>query len=893
MTPTRWQQVQDLFYAAEEIEPSARAVFLAAECAGDSELQLEVEKLLEAATADADPIAEPLRAVAGDLAATREPGPGDRIGPYEIVRTLGAGGMGAVYLARRTGGDFRQQVAIKVIRFGLDQREIHLRFRAERQILANLVHPNIARLLDGGVTPSGQPYLVMEYVDGAPLLDHCRTLALEQKLELFRQICNGVQCAHQNLVVHRDLKPANILVSKDGTPKLLDFGIAKLLDPTVTGETVAVTTHTERLMTPEYASPEQVRGEPITTATDVYSLGVLLYELLTGQRPFQFKSRTPLELERVICETEPARPSTVHRAVDSEPGAQAPLLGSDLDNIVLKAMQKDPARRYGSAFEFAEDLRRYLEGYPVQARRDSWRYRGWKFVRRNRWPVALAATVAVLIIGFGIGMGLLARKARLEAARAEQVSEFLVGLFQEAEPERAQGRTVTALEVLDKGVERVKGLDHQPQLQAELFKTFGLAYEQLGAYGKSRRLLERGLELRRKLNGPGTAEEADMLKNAAELARRERNLDTAESMARESIAIRKRVLGERHHLTADSINTLALVKQAKGDLKEAESLFLEVLAMRDILGPREHLETALLSNLGGLFFEMGEYDKAAKYLRECIDIRRKTLGPLHPRLAIPLAKLANVLRTQGDFAGAGAAEREALAVRQKSLGPNHPEVAQSHAGLAEILREQGQFDEAERQLLEARSILAKSGAKSPANDPELHLALLYEDRGDLARAEAVLRERLLGAPADYGESSLPLARLRLALGRVLLARAPSGEAEDLINQAAERMLPRTKAGTPARAEVEETVAQLRWAQKRTSEARQSYRDTIESLRHGVPLNRRALAPPLAALGQLTCSQGGTALIREAVEIYRETLPADNWRLKAAESSLAACIGSSR
>ena len=375
-----------------------------------------------------------------------------RLGPYRLIREIGHGGMGTVYLGVRADDAFQKRVAIKVLKRGMDTDSIVRRFRHERQILASLEHPFIASLLDGGSTPDGRPYFAMEYVEGQPIVDYCDTHRLDTaaRLELFRHVCSAVQYAHQNLIIHRDIKPANVLVIAEGTPKLLDFGIAKLLNPELAGQTLAPTAPGLQLMTPEYASPEQVRGDAVSTATDVYSLGVLLYELLAGRLPYRLTSRAPADIVRIVCESEPMRPSTAITSIDPEPPGEAATrsephhaskstaawkptrrltvdadrlrrqLAGDLDNIILKALSKEPRRRYASVDQFSEDVRRHLAGLPVIARKDTWGYRTTKFVRRNRAAVVtLAATFAVLVAGI-IGTTWQARVARVERARAEQ-----------------------------------------------------------------------------------------------------------------------------------------------------------------------------------------------------------------------------------------------------------------------------------------------------------------------------------------------------------------------------------------------------------------------------------------------------------------------------------------
>ena len=442
MKPERWARIKPIFYEAAEQPADERAAFIRSRCGDDESLASEIESLLGAH----DQAGSFIEGLPDESTVTLDLQPPDtiigrRIGAYEVIREIGRGGMGAVYLASRADEQFRKLVAIKLIKTGFDHESIIRRFRNERQILASLDHPNIARLLDGGVTTDGLPYFVMEHIEGQSIRDYCdsRRLNTLERLRLFRSVCSAVHYAHQNLIVHRDIKPGNILVTPDGTPKLLDFGIAKLLGPSANlGE---MTLATARVMTPEYASPEQARGEPITTSSDVYSLGVLLYELLTGHRPYHIASTSPLEIIQAICEREPEKPSTavgrtettstaegettvtpeaVSKARNSQPEKLRRQLEGDLDNIVLKAMRKEPQRRYASVEQFSEDIRRYLEGLPVIARKDTFSYRAGKFIRRNKLGVTAAAIILVLLASGVAGIARQTIVANRQRARAEK-----------------------------------------------------------------------------------------------------------------------------------------------------------------------------------------------------------------------------------------------------------------------------------------------------------------------------------------------------------------------------------------------------------------------------------------------------------------------------------------
>ncbi len=425
-----WKRLEDLFHAALSLDPRERPDFLERQCGADTGLRIEIESLLEFSGKTMESLKRPVETVAQSLAWTET---GKAIGPYRLTHLLGDGGMGQVYLAERSDELYEQQVAIKLMHSGVGRTPtMVLRFSAERQILANLNHPNIARLLDAGITAEGAPYLVMEYIAGLHMDGFCRRNDLDTAaiLKLFLAVCSAVEFAHKNLVIHRDIKPANIIVDVTGTPKLLDFGIAKLLD-TEGGD--VLTRVTERMMTPEYASPEQVRGDQVTTSTDAYALGVLLYELLTGERPFRLDHKSPLEVVQVICDQQPQTPSSV---VSMQPGSSEPRLAGrlnrDLDNIVLMAMRKEPARRYASVSAMAADVRAYLSGYPVQARTDRWSYRSQKFIGRHKASVTAVFLIVLALIGFSIGMGVLARRANRARLTAERETQFLNTIFQAA-----------------------------------------------------------------------------------------------------------------------------------------------------------------------------------------------------------------------------------------------------------------------------------------------------------------------------------------------------------------------------------------------------------------------------------------------------------------------------
>ena len=507
MTPERWQQVKGVLQQVLELPPPHRAAFLNQACDGDEPLRLEVESLLMNEEAGAEGFLEtPLWTSAVFEAALSDSWVGRRIGAYEIVDLIGEGGMGSVYRGVRADQQYEKQVAIKVVRQGLGTAFALAQFRAERQILANLDHPHIARLLDGGTTDTGLPYLVMELVEGEPIDQYCnsRKLSIDDRLRLFLRVCSGVQYAHQHLVIHRDLKPGNIFVTADGTPKLLDFGIAKILDPGTPGA-AEPTLNMMRMLTPEYASPEQVRGEVVTTASDVYSLGVVLFRLLTGQHPFRSQAQSPDEILRATRDTEPPRPSTAARweqaartpgtgqegrtfqaANEDSPEKLSQRLRGDLDNIVLMALRKDTQRRYASAEHFAEDIRRHLGSLPVRARADTFRYRASKFIVRHKKGVLVAAGMAAILVALMVGIVWEAHVAQAQRIKAERhfqdVREMANSLIFDVHDsiQDLPGATSARKLIVDKALRYLDGLSQEAQGDASLQRELAEAYKRIG-----------------------------------------------------------------------------------------------------------------------------------------------------------------------------------------------------------------------------------------------------------------------------------------------------------------------------------------------------------------------------------------------------------------------------
>ncbi|MDA8019789.1 MAG: serine/threonine-protein kinase [Thermoanaerobaculia bacterium] len=717
-------QLEELFHQLVDLDEARRIEILAPWRRSDPELVSEVERLLDRADRRRDLSAlHPLLTSIDDAT-------GLRVGAYRLTELIGEGGMGEVYRAERDDGQYSQTVAVKLIRAGLATTELRRRFRSERQILARLEHPNIARLADGGMTTEGSPYLVMEYVEGQPITEFCdsRRVGVARRIGLFLTVCRAVAHAHRNLVVHRDLKPSNILVSADGEVKLLDFGIAKLLS--LEGDEQPGTERTlVPMLTPGYASPEQVRGEPATIATDVYSLGLLLYELLSGRRAQDPQDLSRAALEHAICEEEPVRLSdalAVGRTEEVETrvssrGASSlrrlrKQLAGDLDVIVATALRKEPNRRYASARSLAEDLERHVTGQPVTARPDTWSYRVGKFLGRHRLGVAASAAVgAALVVGLllaliGLDRARTAEQRALdEAAASDEIVEYLVQLFQANDPGETLGETVTARDLLERGATRIDDrLSDRPAVQARLLHAMGRAYRSLGLYPPAIELEERRLGLVSAHFGPGSVETARALVALSSLARKTADYDRALDLSNRAIEILEKAAGvssaQIQGDLAEALGSLAIARSERGQLAEAGLLFERALEIREhTAGPPSGLRTAL-NNLATLRWYQGEARKARELYLRALSVAEDEFSGDHPEIANLLNNLALVYRREGDTDGSIAAHERALEMRTRILDADHPDIAESLNNLGDLLRQHDQLERGRKMLERALEI---------------------------------------------------------------------------------------------------------------------------------------------------------------------------------------------
>ena len=627
-----WNEIQRFFHELSDLPPDQQRWRLAQRYGDRPAFRRKIRALLDG---DAQPSPFMERAVLRVDAGTgyengedpREPMTGQAFGPYRVVEQIASGGMGSIYLAERADDEFAQQVAIKIVRCGVDSPRLRERFLLERQTLAQLNHPNIARLLDGGTTPDGVPYLVMEYIDGVPIVEYCdrHCMAVAERLELFRTVCLAVHSAHRNLVVHRDLKPDNILVTPDGDPKLVDFGIAKIIDP---DEATCEVTNT-RLLTPEFASPEQIRGEPVNTASDVYSLGVILYDLLTGSRPYDLGRCTPGEIEHLVCHQQPRKPSTAVRADDtsrrSTPRQLRRKLRGDLDTIVMKALRKEPERRYASAAEFAQDIRRYRDGLPIAARRDTVWYRARKFAGRNTVGVAAAALLA---ISGASSMVVIAWEARQLAVQRDAVQQFRDALGND-HPTLAstlnsygvllhlRGSDDAAVESLREAIDiyrRQSGGAH-PTLATSLTH-LGSVLRATGDLQGARQVLVEALDIRRATLPEGHHQIARTLVAFGRLLLDLDELDTAEKALRDGLEMYRKALPDDHWVTASAEIGLAACLRAMERPDEAEPLLLHGYEVfKRVRGEQDGKTLQTAAELVELYESMGRDADADTYRR--------------------------------------------------------------------------------------------------------------------------------------------------------------------------------------------------------------------------------------------------------------------------------------
>ncbi len=807
--------IHNVAFRARDMQPDERQAFVKLQCHDDvTQISLVYERLKTIVRESATDTDVASSVESADTEWQPSTLIGTRLGVYELTKLLGTGGMGAVFLAQRIDAEFQQQVAIKLVRNTLLSIDIAGRLRTERQILASLQHPNIATLLDGGTAADGTPYLVMEYIDGLPIDIYCdrEKLTIEQRLRIFLKICSAVQCAHQNLVVHRDLKPTNILVNHEGQPKLLDFGIAKLLDTPLQQRHANLTHHDMRMLTPAHASPEQILGDAITTSSDIYVLGVLLYELLCGCRPFVFPRQYRLiDLEQIICSSKPLSPGIMVNRVDRESSGfmldiarcrsvsiarLKRVLKGDLDNIVMMAMRREPMRRYASVEQLSNDIKNWLDELPVIATRDSWNYRTSKFIRRYAWAIGGLSVTFVAFIIFTIVLitqsyNTARQRDELERERnrAEQVSSFLLDLFRYSDPTRSRGNELKARDLLDAGAKRIDtALDSQPLLRATMLDTIGQVYGNMGLDNDAVSALEKSLKTRVETSGENNLEVAEVLVHLAEVRLFQGEDADAVNMLERALKIQQHLLGANAIEQANTLRLLGRVVMDQGDFAAAEQHLLHALSLYDSHGQFGTLDKALtLSTLGELRANQYRDAEGEALMRAALADMLPVLGPDHPQIMEIKINLADALESQGKYSEAQPIFETALAEKRRTLGSDHPQTISALENYGSFLTRKGDYAQAQQVLDEAlkTNIRLHGEAHAFVGYDRVNLGILDFMRGDNRHAEEQYRLALEiyshSLPADH----VYVAGAQMSLGRALVHEAKFDEAAQVLQKSVE------------------------------------------------------------------------------------------------------------
>jgi tetratricopeptide (TPR) repeat protein len=942
MEPERWREIERVYQLAREQAPGRRAAFLEQTCGRDEELRLEVESLLshadgaeeyfEAAVLEVAAHARDLPGVAvGTTGRTVPQGPGETagtaIGRYRLLRKIGEGGMGEVWLAEQEE-PVRRRVALKLVKAGMNTREVIARFESERQALALMDHPAIAKVFDAGSRPRGGPYFVMEYVAGIPITDYCdnNRLSIRQRLELFIQVCEGVHHAHQKAIIHRDLKPSNILVVEvDGraAPKIIDFGVAKALTQKLTEDTM-FTRAGALVGTPVYMSPEQANwtSEDIDTRTDVYSLGVILYEVLAGVPPLEMRKIAFVELLRRLREEEPAKPSARIRALDRDaavelaherqtvPLALSKQIRGDLDLIALKALDKDRSRRYGSPSDLAADIRRYLKDEAVLAAPPTAVYRARKFARRYRGGLAVAiAFVLVLILAAGVSIWQSVRATRqrdradTEAAVAQAVNDFLqndllaqASANKQAGPAAKPDPDLKVRTALDRAALRIAGrFDRQPEVEAAIRDTIGQAYTDLGLYPDARTQLERAVDVERRMFGAENPKTLKTISRLGRIAFLQGQYPQAEKLLRQTLEIQRRTLGSEHRDTLYSLNNLANVYYGQSKSALAEGLYLQILEIQRRLLGSEHLDSLKsMNNLGLVYFQQGKYPQAEAIDSQTLEIRRRVLGPEHPETLGTMNNLGNVFFQQGKYAQAEALHSQTLEMRRRVLGPEHAATLSSMNNLANVYTSQYKYAQAARlysQTLDLRRrILGREHQNTLAsmdNLADMYCRLGRYDRAETLFTQALASQRAVLGPEhpDTLTSMHDLALVYQGQGKYAPAESLYGQTLEIQRRVRGPEHPDTLSTLSDSASMYQREGKYALAESYAAQALAGQRRTL-GLEHPDTMDTAsALALSYQSQGKFAESE---SLAREVLQFNRKRRP-DDWHGFFAESLLGASL----
>ncbi len=920
----KWKQIEALLDEALDLPAAERTMFLEEASQDDAALRKllmefwhaggKAETFLEG-NVPAD-VVQVIQQLSEEDAYGPPPTRGMRFGEYRLEEEVGRGGMSVVYRAVRADGQFDHTVAVKILKRGMDTDQLVRRFMAERQILAGLQHANIARLLDGGATDDGRPYLIMEFVQGVPITDYCDNAKLDihSRLDLFKKVAEAVAFAHRNLIVHRDLKPSNILVTDDGEVKLLDFGIAKVLSEDVDETLLALTMQGGRVMTPEYAAPEQIFGEPITTATDVYAMGVLLYELLCGQLPIRFEIRQFSAIEKAMRTHKVSLPSASLRQKSRINNATVEDIASarsttgvmltqhvegDLDMIVQMALRKEPERRYPSMAALIDEIDRYQAGQPVKARPDTMGYRMRKFYGRYKAAVLSASLAVLLLVVSLIGTLWQARVAReqtrvaseerdiaqREAIKSARITAFLVDVFESTDPDNALGDTLSAYDILERGAQRIEGeLGGEPALQSELMAVFGRMYQRMGVYGRAEDWVRQAQTRRATSDAPDVAGNLNDQALLASILQDQGRYNEAESLLVDVLAMSYNLdditISTAYAQAQDQLGTVLL---DRGKYDEAKSMYLEALnTLVDVHGEGHVSIAPVYTHLGDVVGLLSDFELAQTYFAQALTIYREHPDGNVDNLAGVLHSLSEVLRNKGEFEQAEQLGKEGLAMRETLFGKAHPLVVQGMNQVGNVLTEMGKNAEAEAMYREALDIQRNAlGEKHPFTIELLgNLGGNYIRIGDLKQAvmylkEAlVLREEVLGE--DHPTVAIALSNLGVALGSL-----GNYEEAEVIHRRS-LVLAKRHFGErhPGVASCASNLANVLYKLERYEEALPYADLAIDIDSEKLDANHRFVAISMSIKGQILFEMGrvaqGQEFLEEAIRVFAQSsLPEDH------------------